>query len=1281
MISYNVDSVITYHFINAGLSLRRLFYKVNIYRPFSLMEPFPVVYVMMRRYEFFILFVLIASLLFPLAYYHVPTSCEWDPVRNDDETISGDDRGIASDNIVLEFPNGGGSHSNVTFEVPRNSYVVNASMSLQGLPVTRHVQWIDDSIDDFNQGVAQNVSISDVLELEQYHSEIATPGNWGGALFHNTTMDEGKVSLDRTGVKDFFTERRVDANGAFGDDEPHGLDMVSSSNGTLHLVYVSSAGGACYVRSFNRGIDWSAPLSLYDPVMSMGHISLFISPDDVLHFLTKEIMMGGSSLVHKVSYDNGSTWGEGTLGTSGIVARDITLVWDGNGIIHGLGSISFLFPPFDTFLRYFYSHDNGTSWSSTYDINDSSDAKPPSSEYDMAVDSTGRIHVVWADHRDFGWSAPQIYYTNFTQGTNHPPNRALDVLPDIVMKSPRIRAGPDDKLHIVWSDNRSGSGDIIYTNSSNGGLSFSTTRIVNLDRTGDQIEPEIEIFDDGELHLVWQDSGSGDFDIYYGNTTDYGQFTPQVRINTENSGEQRYPVIALSPDGAPAIAWNDGRAAPHRIYATSQVAPYCPEGTITGVFDPGLDPASFHMFSADMEVPQGTNIHFAVRTSPDNAAWSEWENVSLPGVPVTAPPHRYVEWELGLTTADDLISPAITSLALNYTLFKTEGSYRSSLKTTDPREAEYRLDWNGSMNGGDVVGYLSTDEGATWMGVENGQLVDLSTAGLTYRLDLSGTTAASPLVSTVTLNRTSLHLPSNISVDIGNDGGTDISYPGSFSGSEDVTFVRELQGNIDSAPPGSGNLTFEFEISSDSAGRIMVGDALILLDGRPEILNATPPEDMVEVYENETLLLDVNASDPDDIALAYQWTVDGTAVSDEQHFAYAPGFHDEGLHMIRVNISDTHSQVNHSWQANVLNTNRPPAVVTRQPIGPMSLELGETCEFKVTTRDPDNDTMTYNWKLDGNPIGSNSELLSLNTTLLEGTGNYTLTVLVSDGELWANAPWEVEIYEYAAGLSLTPSDLVIGSGSTGEIKIKLTNSGSRTTLYTLIYKPGELGATDKVILDGFSLRPGQFYEFGMNISVPVDRSLGSYTPRIVAVMSANDRVLADEVINIRVVKGDPGGKGHDEEEKESGGGALIWVLLVLFLLLVIGGIAAFVVVRGRKRGTDGNGATPDSSVEAKVNDAEGPGASEPHSSTVELDVVPVESRMEMEVAGEPLPPLGDGMRGGVPPSGGTDVQAPPPAGASVPEAPVCTKCGRTSTSYPEHDCWWCENCGDYVIPA
>jgi len=1159
--------------------------------------------------------------------------------------------------------------------------VVNASMSLQGLPVTRHVQWIDDDIDDFNQGVAQNVSVSTALELEREHCDITTPENWGGASFYNTTVNEGEASLDRMGMIDFFTERRVDANGAFGDNDPHGLEMVSSSNGTLHLVYASSAGDACYVRSFNKGIEWSAPQSLYNPVMSMGSISLFISPGDVLHFLTKEIMQGGTSLIHKVSYDNGSTWGEGTLATSGIVARDITLVWDANGVIHGLGSISFLFPPFDTFLRYFYSHDNGTSWSSTYDINDSSDAKPPSSEYDMAVDSTGRIHVVWADYRDFGWSAPQIYYTNFTQGTNHPPNRALDNIAGIVMKSPRIRVGPDDKLHIVWSDNRSGTGDIIYTNSSNGGLSFSTTRIVNLGHTGEQIEPEMEIFDDGKLHLVWQDSGSGDFDIYYGNTTDYGQFAPQVRINTEDMEEQRYPVIALSPDGAPAIAWNEGRANPHRIYVTSQVAPHCPEGTITGGFDLGLDPASFHMFSGDTKAPQGTAIDLAVRTSSDNATWSEWEDVSLPGIPVTAPPHRYVEWELGLTTANDLISPVIGSLVLNYTLFKTEGSYSSSLKTTDSREAEYRLDWNGSMNRGDVVGYLSADEGATWMGVENGQRVDLSTAGLTCRLDFSGTAAASPLVSTITLNRTSWHLPSNISVDIGNDGGADILYPGSFSGSEDVTFARELQEYIDRASPGSGNLTFEFEISSDSAGRIMVINALILLDGRPELINATPPEDTVEVYENETLFLEVNATDPDDITLAYQWTVDGTAVSDEPHFAYTPDFDDDGLHVVSVNISDAHSRINRSWWVEVLNTNRPPAVLMTQPDGPVSLELGEIYEFKVTAQDPDNDTITYNWKIDGTPVGTNSELLSLNTTLLEGGGNYTLTVLVSDGERSVNASWEVEVYEYAADISVTPSDVAIGAGSTGEVTVKITNSGTRTTLYTLIYKPGELGSTDEVILEGFSLRPGQSYEFGMNISVPMGQSLGSYATRIVAIMSDGDRVLADEVMNIRVVKGDPGGKEHGEEEKESGGGAFIWVLLLLLLLLVIGGIAAFFIIRGRKRETDGNGAAPDSNAEAKENDAEGQAASESHFSTVELDVAAGEPRMEMEVAGEPLPPLGDGMQGGAPPSGGTDVQAPLPAGASVPKAPVCTKCGRISTFYPEHDCYWCENCGDYVIPA
>ena len=1219
-----------------------------------------------------------------------------------DGTQAGEGSRDPNGNIILTFPEGGGSFHNVSLEVPQNCHVENASLSLTGLPVASEQRWVDDSAVEFAGGTCRNVSVSNTLQLDERQDEAATEGAWRGTALHNTTVAGGIVSLELTAVSDFFTERRGDSNGAYEGDSTHMLDMVSGSNGTLHLVYLTNRNEIYYRRSFDRGLDWSPRVVLYNnnpPHGSIGPLSLFISPGDELHFFSKLVMDGGSSLIHKVSRDNGTTWNEGTLINSGVAARDIKLCWDGEGVIHGLGAISYPYPPFDSFLRYFNSTDGGLSWSSTWNINDSADASPPSFEYDIAVDSTGRVHVVWADHRDFGWNAPRIYYTNFTQGVNHPPNRALDIQNGISMEDPRVDIGPNDRVHVAWSDNRSGTMDIIYANSSNGGLSFTAPRIVNDVRNGEQSQPEMDISDVGKLHLVWQDSRSGESDIYYSNSTDHREFITPVRINSDTTDEQRFPALSLSPSGLPSLAWNDGRAGAHRIYATSQVAPYCDSGIVGGTFDLGLAPADCGAFSGEYEAPQGTFMNISLRTSPDNATWSDWEIIDFPGGSDTSPPERYVQWMLRLGTGDNMVSPRVRRLTMGYSYHETNGVYTSSSRPVKSGEADYTLEWTGSPNGGDVECSLSPDNGSTWMPC--GSSMNLSGDSIAYRLVLSGSTASSPVVSSVMLNRTGWFIPRDITVDVGFDGTIDRSYSGEFGRKEYVIFESELQRFIDGETPGPGNLSFEFEISSGSAGQIEIGDVVLDIDHRPEIISVLPEGGEATVEENGTLRLKVNASDPDDAELHYEWYLDGSIVAGGRSFDYSPGFEDEGVHVVTVNVSDVHSSVNYTWIVRVVPTNRPPDIQAKLPPGNVTIELGGTLGFELAARDPDNDSLAYSWQLDGRPVGTTRSSFILNTSLLTGVGNYTLSVLVSDGELSSSAFWIVEVYEYAADLSVSPQSLSMEAGAEKKVDIILTNTGSRRTLFTLVYEPRELGGNELVVTDAVSLLPGGIYSASINISIPEDTGPNLYSPGFVAKMSDGGRKLTEAVLTVKVPEGQKnGGGGEGGDEKGSVGIVVIWVLAVIFAGILIACALAFLLIRRKKKADTGE---PVRNIE-KTGELDGgsiqegeivvTGAAGPPAANVIDGIVPGQAlgpEVEVNTGGGALRPGNLETLALSPPGMPQQVPVEETSVAeglaftqgeesmtTAPVCPSCPGCGAGSVHYPEYDCFWCAACQEYV---
>jgi hypothetical protein len=87
---------------------------------------------------------------------------------------------------------------------------------------------------------------------------------------------------------------------------------------------------------------------------------------------------------------------------------------------------------------------------------------------------------------------------------------------------------------------------------------------------------------------------------------------------------------------------------------------------------------------------------------------------------------------------------------------------------------------------------------------------------------------------------------------------------------------------------------------------------------------------------------------------------------------------------------------------------------------------GESLNFTQSSSDPDNDTLTYSWLLDGI-----EQAVTQNWTYSPGLGDagtYNVTLVVSDGELFDSQEWNVTVV--AAGEQYELTIIVVGNGTT-----------------------------------------------------------------------------------------------------------------------------------------------------------------------------------------------------------------------------------------------------------
>ena len=169
--------------------------------------------------------------------------------------------------------------------------------------------------------------------------------------------------------------------------------------------------------------------------------------------------------------------------------------------------------------------------------------------YDQQIAAVGnKSYVVWAD---FITGSGDIYFkrsidggasfSNTTINLSNTPGRS---------DSPQITASGSN-VYVVWSDQTTttGNADIFFARSTDGGATFNSVPINLSNNTGRSAEPQIAV-SGNNVYVIWFDRTTGNGDIYFRISTDSGATFSAAPINlSNNTGRSAEPQIAVTISG------------------------------------------------------------------------------------------------------------------------------------------------------------------------------------------------------------------------------------------------------------------------------------------------------------------------------------------------------------------------------------------------------------------------------------------------------------------------------------------------------------------------------------------------------------------------------------------------------------------------------------------------------------------------------------------------------------------------------------------------------------
>jgi outer membrane protein OmpA-like peptidoglycan-associated protein len=230
------------------------------------------------------------------------------------------------------------------------------------------------------------------------------------------------------------------------------------------------------------------------------------------------------------------------------------------------------------------------------------------------------------------------------------------------------------------------------------------------------------------------------------------------------------------------------------------------------------------------------------------------------------------------------------------------------------------------------------------------------------------------------------------------------------------------------------------------------------------------------IKQDETTTVRAGAVDPDGDTLTYTWTTTGgkvTGTGDTVTFdatGVAPG-----KYTVTATVSDGKHQVTCSSEITVVKKNLPPTVECLP--ANTTITLGESATITAKATDPNNDTLTYRWTVNGQPLAADTPTVTFGS---EGRqpGTYKVDLTLSDGELTANCSVTVTVRERPnrpPTIECLTTPLDIAAGRTAELRVRTSDPDNDKTTVTWSATGGTFsGAGETATFNSTGLRAGTY---------------------------------------------------------------------------------------------------------------------------------------------------------------------------------------------------------------
>jgi predicted neuraminidase len=252
-------------------------------------------------------------------------------------------------------------------------------------------------------------------------------------------------------------------------------------------------------------VNWTTSQRLTWTANNSSYPAIAVDPSDNLHIVWYDSTVGNEEIYYKRSTDGGMHW-----------TASERLTW--------------------------------TSYSSSYPA--------------MAVDSSGKLYVVW---HDLTPGNEEIYFKKSTDGgATWTPSQRLTWTSG-TSYVPKIAVDPSGNVHVVWFDDTPGKYEIYHKRSTDGGGTWTTIQRLTW-TLGESWDPAMAIDSSGNLHVLWHDDTPGNEEIYYKKSTDGGAAWTTSQRLTWTPGDSLVPEIAIDSSDNLHVLWHDLTPGNFEIY-------------------------------------------------------------------------------------------------------------------------------------------------------------------------------------------------------------------------------------------------------------------------------------------------------------------------------------------------------------------------------------------------------------------------------------------------------------------------------------------------------------------------------------------------------------------------------------------------------------------------------------------------------------------------------------------------------------------------------------------